>query len=129
MKTERIGTVAGTMGTVVSCSAMMFAVFPALLGIVGASASTSMGMMGTEALSLPGWVPWVTRYSAEILAISMLLMGWGVWRASRLAQALVGLGMVLLIANQVSMTPTLFLPALGFVIAGNVVAWRQTRSA
>ncbi len=54
VKNEQTGAVVGILGTVVSCSAMVFSLFPALLGTIGASAST--GMMGMSATTtLPPW--------------------------------------------------------------------------
>lgn len=87
------------VGTAVSCSAMMFSLFPALLGTVGAWVSSSMpgmpGVASTPTSALPGWVQLVTQYAPEILAVSVVLMIWAVWSASRVVKVLVGLGIVL----------------------------------
>ncbi len=126
VKQERAGAVVGVAGTVVSCSAMMFSLFPALLGVVGASAST--GMMGMAATPvMPGWVVTVTHYSWAILAVSILLMIWAMRRTSRTAQVILGVGIILLIVNELSMTPYLFLPALALILLANIVGWRSAQ--
>lgn len=129
VKQAQAGAVVGVVGTVLSCSAMMFSLFPALLGVAAASASTGMaGMAGSaQTTSLPGWVTMTTHYSAVILGISVLLMLWAVRRSTRTAKVIVGGGIVLLIVNELSMSPYLFLPALGLIIVGNVIAWRHAR--
>lgn len=123
VKNEQTGAVVGILGTVVSCSAMVFSLFPALLGTIGASAST--GMMGMSATTtLPPWVNTITHYSAFILGISIILMIYAIRRSARLVKVVVGVGILLLVLNEISMTPYLFLPALALVIVGNIMGWK-----
>jgi hypothetical protein len=126
---ERAGAVIGVLGTVVSCSAMMFSLFPALLGVVGASASSGTAMMGMGMTTSmpPTWVDFVAHYSALILAVSIGFMVWGIRRSSRAAKMVVALGIIVLIVNELSMTPYLFFPALGLIIGGNAMAWWTAR--
>lgn len=124
MRAERVGSMAGAVGSVVSCSGMFFAWFPSLMGAVTAS-TTGMGMMDSPNAHPPAWAQWATRYSPEILGVSILLMAFGVFRASVLARLTVAAGIVLLIVNQVTMEPYFFFPALALAIAGNAIAWRQ----
>ena len=124
VKGEQAGAVVGVAGTVISCSAMMFSLFPALLGVAAASASTGMMSMSSNTSRLPAWVTTTTHYSAVILAISIVFMLWAVRRSSRSAKVVIGIGIALLIANEISMTPYLFLPALALVVFGNLMAWR-----
>lgn len=123
VKNEQAGAVAGVLGTVVSCSAMMFSLFPALLGTIGASASTSMMGMSTTA-TLPPWVNTITHYSPIILGISIILIIYAIRRAALPVKIVVGIGILLLILNEISMTPYLFLPALVLVIVGNIMGWK-----
>lgn len=128
VKQERASAVVGVAGTVVSCSAMMFSLFPALLGVVGASASTGvMGMGMVRSPVMPGWVAIVTHYSWAILAVSIILMIWAMRRTSRTAKVILGVGIVLLIFNELSMTPYLFLPALALIVLANIVGWRSAQ--
>ncbi len=124
VKNEQAGAIAGVLGTVVSCSAMMFSLFPALLGTIGASASTGMMGMSTST-ALPPWVNTITHYSALILGISVLLMIYAIRRSPWSVKIVVGVGILLLILNEISMTPYLFLPALVLVIVGNIMGWRR----
>lgn len=152
MARDGVGAVVGSVGAVASCSAMMFAVFPALLGVFGSSVSSvssgmgtasgsGMGMSGmgtsgnsgtmagtaSSAAHLPAWVAFFTHYSTPILAVSILLLLWGIRGASRAAQVLVALGIVLLIVNQINMMPIYFIPAMILVIVGNVVGYLSAR--
>lgn len=148
---DGMGAVLGSVGAVASCSAMMFAVFPALLGVFGSAVSTASGGMGASSGSgtgmsgmgtsggttmaggasstvhLPGWVTFFTHYSTPILAVSILLLLWGIRRSSRTAQILVGLGILLLVINQINMMPVYFIPAMILVIVGNVVGYVSAR--
>ena len=58
----RSGSAVGVVGTAVSRSAMMFSLFPALLGTVGASVSSSMpgtpGVASTPTSALPDGFNW-----------------------------------------------------------------------
>ena len=122
MNKDVVGSTVGTAGAVVSCSVMMFAVFPALAGVVGASASSmAMGMVASQ----PAWVRWVSHYSLEMVIVSIGFLLWGVWRSSRLVQLLVGIGMVILLVGQFAMVNVLVIPSLSFILGGNVVGWIQ----
>lgn len=112
----------GTAGAVVSCSVMMVAVFPALAGVVGASASAAARGLGS---SQPGWIRFVSGYSAEMVLVSIGLLLWGIWRASRLVKILVGIGMGFLLVGQVVMVNAFVVPALATIIGGNVIGWVQ----
>ncbi|MDA8199108.1 MAG: hypothetical protein M0Z54_06720 [Thermaerobacter sp.] len=112
----------GTAGAVVSCSVMMFAVFPALAGVVGASASAAARGLGS---SQPGWIRFVSGYSSEMVLVSVGLLLWGIWRASRLVKILVGIGMGFLLVGQVVMVNGFVVPALATIIGGNVIGWVQ----
>lgn len=114
----------GTAGAVVSCSVMMIAFVPALAGVVGASASTlAMGASTAQ----PGWIRFVNSYSAEMVGVSIGLLLWGIWRASRVVKILVGIGMGFLVVGQVAMVNAFVVPALSTIIVGNVIGWVQGR--
>ncbi len=69
----------------------------------------------------------MTQCAPEILAVSVVLMIWAVWSLSRVVKVLAGLGMVLLVVNEIHMTPAVFLPALALVLAGNAWGWASNR--
>ncbi len=72
----------------------------------------------------PPWVNTITHYSAFILGISIILMIYAIRRSARLVKVVVGVGILLLVLNEISMTPYLFLPALALVIVGNIMGWK-----
>lgn len=123
MNKHVVGSTVGSAGAVVSCSIMMFAVFPALAGVVGVSAST---MTMSVVSSQPAWVNWVSHYSLEMVIVSIGFLLWGIWRSSRLVKLLVGVGMVILLVGQFAMVNALVIPSLSFIIGGNVVGWIQS---
>ena len=124
MRTERVGSAVGAVGSVISCSGMFFSWFPGLMGAATAS-TTGMGMMMGTPAQPPGWAQWATRYSPEILAVSVALMLFGILRAPLAARVVALGGIAMLIVNEVSMEPYFFFPGLALVIAGSVMAARQ----